>query len=261
MQNHTPNDNKIPYGYCHCGCGQRTKIAKYNDSYHGLIAGEPLRFINGHHGRRRPCTHRKCTKCGEKKQVSAEFFHRDKRAYDGFESQCKECANKKSRENHAKYYAANQEQLVKKSREWYHSNKQKAAERAKRYHHENKDAIAEKRKEYRENNKNKLAEYMKSWWQANPEKRKEHKSRRRWLKKNATGSHTADDIKAQHKRQKGRCYYCSCKVGKSYHVDHVIPLTRGGSNGPENIVIACQFCNISKKDKMPHEWKGTNRLL
>lgn len=261
MPNHTPNDNKIPYGYCHCGCGQKTKVAKYNDSHHGLVAGEPLKFLNGHNGRRPPSTHIKCTRCGEVKAVTAEFFNRDKRSSNGFQSRCKDCEHKESKATRAAHYAANQDRMIEKSRKWYHANKEKAAQRAKRYRAENIDAISEKQKEYRSNNKEKVAEYMKKWWRDNPEKRKEHKSRRRWLKKNAKGSHTADDIKAQYKRQKGRCYYCDCKVGKSYHVDHVIPLTRGGSNGPENIVIACQFCNISKKDKMPHEWKGTNRLL
>jgi 5-methylcytosine-specific restriction endonuclease McrA len=41
----------------------------------------------------------------------------------------------------------------------------------------------------------------------------------------------------------------------------VVPLSRGGSNGPENIVIACPTCNLAKKDKMPHEWPEGGRLL
>jgi 5-methylcytosine-specific restriction endonuclease McrA len=42
----------------------------------------------------------------------------------------------------------------------------------------------------------------------------------------------------------------------------VIPLDRGGSNGPENIVIACPECNHSKHNKLPHEWNGSGgRLL
>ena len=44
------------------------------------------------------------------------------------------------------------------------------------------------------------------------------------------------------------------KVGGDYHVDHVIPLILGGSNGPENLVIACPRCNLSKGAKMPHEF-------
>jgi 5-methylcytosine-specific restriction endonuclease McrA len=62
-------------------------------------------------------------------------------------------------------------------------------------------------------------------------------------------------------RQRGKCHWCGEKVGRFYHVDHVVPLSKGGSNGPENLVIACAFCNISKHDRLPHEWSGSNGRL
>lgn len=36
------------YGYCRCGCNQRTTIPTSNDNRHGYIKGVPLRFIKGH---------------------------------------------------------------------------------------------------------------------------------------------------------------------------------------------------------------------
>lgn len=39
---------EIPYGYCHCGCGQQTKIAPKTCVRDGSFKGLPLRFINGH---------------------------------------------------------------------------------------------------------------------------------------------------------------------------------------------------------------------
>lgn len=44
--------SEIPYGYCHCGCGQKTSIAKWNDKQRGYVKGQPLRYIQ-HHGRGR----------------------------------------------------------------------------------------------------------------------------------------------------------------------------------------------------------------
>lgn len=38
----------IPYGYCHCGCGQKTNLARQNLKSKGWIRGEPLRFLPGH---------------------------------------------------------------------------------------------------------------------------------------------------------------------------------------------------------------------
>lgn len=54
MPDNTPTDNKIPYGYCRCGCGQKTKIAPKNNFSLGHIKDKPYRFIKGHHNRLRP---------------------------------------------------------------------------------------------------------------------------------------------------------------------------------------------------------------
>jgi hypothetical protein len=41
----------IPYGYCHCGCGGKTRIASETRKWCGHVKGEPVRFIHNHHGR------------------------------------------------------------------------------------------------------------------------------------------------------------------------------------------------------------------
>ncbi len=50
----SPEQSNIPYGYCHCGCGQKTNIAKTNQSRRGHIKGQPVRYVKGHGSR----THR-----------------------------------------------------------------------------------------------------------------------------------------------------------------------------------------------------------
>jgi hypothetical protein len=39
---------EIPYGYCHCGCGQKTRIATYTHRTIGYVKGHPMRFVHGH---------------------------------------------------------------------------------------------------------------------------------------------------------------------------------------------------------------------
>lgn len=39
----------IPYGFCHCGCGQQTPIATKTRSVSGHIKGQPLRYIRYHY--------------------------------------------------------------------------------------------------------------------------------------------------------------------------------------------------------------------
>lgn len=50
MSDHTtrPSSEEIPYGYCHCGCGQKTKLASRNVTKDGIVKGEPLKYIQWH---------------------------------------------------------------------------------------------------------------------------------------------------------------------------------------------------------------------
>ena len=41
-------DLTIPYGYCQCGCGGRTTIAKATIKARGIFAGEPNTFLPNH---------------------------------------------------------------------------------------------------------------------------------------------------------------------------------------------------------------------
>lgn len=45
--------NDIPYGYCQCGCGEKTWIATQTNNGLGWVRGQPVRFCHGHHERAR----------------------------------------------------------------------------------------------------------------------------------------------------------------------------------------------------------------
>ena len=49
------------------------------------------------------------------------------------------------------------------------------------------------------------------------------------------------------------CVYCGSESGP-FHLDHVVPKSRGGSDQPENLVTACARCNLSKHCMLPSEW-------
>lgn len=53
----------------------------------------------------------------------------------------------------------------------------------------------------------------------------------------------------------GACAYCGCTSGP-FEVDHIIPVSRGGGNDPENLTCACRSCNRSKGAKTINEWVG-----
>ena len=53
------------------------------------------------------------------------------------------------------------------------------------------------------------------------------------------------------RRDDSTCYLCGkhCKPG-DIHLDHVIPLSKGGRHHPGNIRVACAYCNLSKGAKL-----------
>lgn len=58
-----------------------------------------------------------------------------------------------------------------------------------------------------------------------------------------------------------RCCYCGKKLGSSdLNLEHVVPKSRGGKTGWDNIVTACVPCNLRKADKLPDE-AGMKLLL
>lgn len=123
-----------------------------------------------------------------------------------------------------------------------------------KYRAKHAEQIAAYKRAYRAAHAEEALAYNRAYAAAHPEGYRLWARRRYARKRGAAGSHTVADVREQYERQRGRCYWCRARVRDSYHVDHVIPLALGGSDGPENIVIACPHCNLSKQDKLPQEF-------
>ncbi|MDX1617205.1 MAG: HNH endonuclease [Balneolaceae bacterium] len=53
------------------------------------------------------------------------------------------------------------------------------------------------------------------------------------------------------KRDGNRCQYCGSS--RNLTIDHVIPRSRGGRDSWENLVTACDECNVEKGNRTPEE--------
>lgn len=50
------------------------------------------------------------------------------------------------------------------------------------------------------------------------------------------------------------CAYCRQSIEGLPEPEHVVPLSRGGSNSITNILPSCALCNSDKRDLLLHEW-------
>jgi len=111
----------------------------------------------------------------------------------------------------------------------------KAAEKARAYN-----------AEYRKRNTDKQLAQTAKWRAENPESARAITRNRRARIKQSSGHHSAADIVTLFRLQKGRCANCKENTKKKFHVDHIVPLALGGSNGRENLQILCPPCNRKK---------------
>lgn len=128
-------------------------------------------------------------------------------------------------------------------RRWYAENKARRAEATRLYKQNNPEKTREQRRKNKKSENGRLQS-------------RTVKNRRRARIKGSDSSHSVADIRLQLKAQGNNCWWCGKRLKGEYDVDHRIPLARGGSNGPDNIVISCKACNNSKGAKLPSEWAG-----
>jgi hypothetical protein len=71
---------------------------------------------------------------------------------------------------------------------------------------------------------------------------------------NAPGSYTYTEVMHLYLAFGKCCAYCRLPIDGLPEPDHVVPLSRGGSNSISNILPSCSMCNSDKRDLLLHEW-------
>lgn len=159
------------------------------------------------------------------------------------------------------YYERNKEKSLASSKAWREANKESVSVYIKAYRIANKEKIAATNKALYEATREHRLDYYKKWKAENKHIRSEHQRNRRAKKKNSVGQHTSNDIKNIMEFQKGKCACCLKSIKNSYQVDHIIPLSKGGSNSKYNLQLLCAPCNLFKRAKDPIEFNQSLGLL
>jgi hypothetical protein len=207
-----------------------------------------------------------CTKCGEEKLATLEFFYKQKRGKYGVRGECKSCVkiyeqqNKQRKRQYDKqYHENNKEKRSKIKKRYYRKNKEQISERHRQYRKENKEQIAESQKQWRQNNKEKIIKREKQYREANKEKISKRK--KQYQQKN---NHLFRQISAKYRAAKLnqtpdyanldliKLIYKNCPDG--YEVDHINPISSGGLHHESNLCYLPEGINQSKGAKTIEEF-------
>jgi 5-methylcytosine-specific restriction endonuclease McrA len=188
----------------------------------------------------------------------------------------------------------NQKRVKQNQKAWYAANRQAVSNANARYREAHRDELNAYLRGWRKNNKDKTRAWVEShreqlrenwrrkverirndpvryeaarqrfkelnrrWLERNPEKALLKSVRRRAAKRQAeTGDSKAIEAFYEEVRSATRidCHYCHVAIPKGKrHVDHAVPLARGGAHCVTNLVVACPTCNLSKGTKLPTEF-------
>lgn len=99
----------------------------------------------------------------------------------------------------------------------------------------------------------KALEYRRAYCAKYPERVKANARRAHEMRVRADGQYTRADIAALDKAQAGLCAYCGKPYGH-FHIDHQLPICRGGTHWPDNIALTCKPCNLRKHRKTAEEF-------
>ncbi len=150
-----------------------------------------------------------CSRCSKSKELAEFHFHKTHGIHVAY---CKDC-----------------DKIAKK--EYYQKNKEKVKERVT---------------DWQRNNADKVKGYKRDWKQRNPDAVTAHKNARRAASLKG-GKYTAKEWRELCDFYGNVCL--SCGTDKDITVDHVKPLSIGGTNTIDNLQPLCGSCNYRKGRK------------
>lgn len=206
-----------------------------------------------------------CTKCGEAK-AEAEFSKR-KDSEDGLRGQCRVCHKAVK----VAWYEANREKVDARNTAWKKANPDKVLAAGATYREANPEKVNAASATYRKENPEKVAARNAAWLTANPEKQRaavaawnkaNPDKKRTYLhnyraRKRANGGTLSPDIvEIKMKAQGGLCTCCGLPLTEWHidHIDHIVPVAKGGPNTDGNVQLLLPRCNQRKGAKTMDEY-------
>lgn len=173
---------------------------------------------------------------------------------------CIECDNERRR----KWYAENRERAVDGVRLWQARNDERYRELKRRWIEGNRERERERLRRWDRDNRERRGMITRRWQAANPDAVRAVRHRRRARKHNTIAPLTTPELRALDARTfvpvdehgAGLCPVCFAELTRSTaHLDHDVPLSRGGAHSLDNVAYVCGPCNLAKNTRTMQEFR------
>lgn len=199
----------------------------------------------------RTATHKTCNTC--RLTLPLSEFSPEKKG-DGYKYRCKPCnraasktpeARERARVNAARWRARNPERFKEVQRAYYQRNPEARRATAQSWRDRNPERVMQYRREWYAANDG--AALMAAKRAAHPLAAKAANSKSNWNRRTAPAARLRQlDPAVLAPLLCDPCAYCGEGAGT---VDHIVPVSDGGTSEWQNLTGACKACNSSKRDK------------
>lgn len=155
----------------------------------------------------------------------------------------------------------NPDRVSEKNRAQYLKNREDRLARQSAYRAANPEKVRETNRRWAGQNGDYLRTYRRKYLEENREAHRFRTKERSARVRAAEGRFGKGDIERIFRQQRGRCAYCRKCIKHKYEIDHINPITKGGSNWPRNIQLTCESCNSRKSNKQPEQFARDFGLL
>jgi 5-methylcytosine-specific restriction endonuclease McrA len=185
-----------------------------------------------------------CCTCNLLKQL--QEFSKNKSYLDDHAIRCKQCVKE--------YAQKNKEHIKQLRKQQYIKNIDKCRDSCKKSHALHREERLQKQRIYYQNNK----EYFKNKNKKYRENNKEYILLKNNKRKKLINAENISQIEINNLliNNNNQCFYCKIfvKRGINLHLDHKVPLSRGGNHCISNLVPSCASCNLQKGTKTSEEF-------